>query len=143
MIRASLASLLVLAACNSGTGLGNRAGPYIMTAVDQAVLPHVVSTTSLCDELIVRGILDLQAGGSFILQVGQVQDCGRSGGSADSFTTTVSGTFTVTGNRLSLRPAGTGADYAGTASPGAVEVQLPPLPLVSSAPPATFVKFPL
>jgi hypothetical protein len=116
----------------------------MMTTLDGAALPHVASTTSLCDQLVVRGMLNLEADAAFLLQVAQVEDCSRGGGAADSFTTTITGAFTITGTQLSLRPAGTGLRYAGVLSPGAVEVQLPPLPLAS--PPqhtAAFVKFPL
>ncbi len=144
MIRPSHACIVALAACSSATGLGNRAGPYVMSAVDQSDLPQLVGATSLCDQLVARGALDLQTDGTFLLQVAQIQDCARSGGAADSFTTTVTGAFTVTGTQLTLHPAGTGLQYGGTLSPGALEVQLPRLPLVSSASHvARFVKFPL
>jgi len=135
---------VLVTGCAGITGPGNRAGPYAMTAVDGSDLPHVVSSTSLCDQLVSAGLLDLRRDGSFLLRVAQVQDCSRGGAPPDSFTTTTTGAFTITGTQLSLRPAGTGLHYDGTVSAGSVEVHLPPLPLVS--PPdhvAKFIKFPL
>ncbi len=127
-----------------GDTLGPVTGPYEMTNVDSVAVPHLVAATLVCDELILRGSLDLGTKASFLLQVTQAQDCARAGGTIDTFTTTLTGSFLVNGTQLTLRPAGTGLTYDGVISPGAVELQLPPLPFLT--PPqhsAKFVKFPL
>jgi len=136
-------SAAFLTACGV-TDPGNRAGPYVLNAVDGSDLPHLVASTSLCDELVPRGTLNLDRDGSFLLQVAQVHDCSRGGATVDSFTTTITGAFTLAGAQLALHPAGTGVHYDGTVSSGALEVHLPPLPLVGSADHVgTFIKFPL
>jgi len=123
--------------------LGPVTGPYAMTFVDGVELPHVVAATLQCDQLVLRGTLDLRAPASFLLQVTQVQDCARTGGSVDTFATTLTGSFSRTGSELTLRPAGTGLTYDGLISPGALELRLlPPLPLLTSSEhSARFVKF--
>jgi hypothetical protein len=136
-------STAFLTACGV-TGPGNRAGPYVLSALDGSNLPHLVASTSLCDELVPRGTLNLDRDGSFLLQVAQVHDCSRGGGAVDSFTTTITGGFTLAGAQLALHPARTGVRYDGTVSSGALEVHLPPLPLAGSTDHvATFINFPL
>ena len=140
--RTLIALAVLSAAC--GDTIGPVAGPYVMTSLDQVELPHLVSASVACDVLVLRGSLDLRSTASFLLQVTQAQDCTRAGAASDTFTTTVAGSFTLAGGRLTLHPAGTGLTYDGAVSAGAVDLQLPPLPLV--APPqhaARFVKFPL
>ena len=132
----------LLLAC--GDALGPVSGPYAMTFVDSVEVPHIVAVSLTCDESVLRGSLDLRAQASFLLQVTQAQDCARTGGAIDTFTTTLPGSYTLRGTQITLRPAGTGLSYDGVISPGAVELHLPPLPLLS--PPehsATFIKFPL
>ncbi|OLC66543.1 MAG: hypothetical protein AUH69_06670 [Actinobacteria bacterium 13_1_40CM_4_65_12] len=127
-----------------GDTLGPVTGPYEMTFVDSVEVPHVVAATLVCDELVLRGSLALGTKASFLLQVTQAQDCARAGGTIDTFTTTLTGSFFLNGTKLTLRPAGTGLTYSGVIAPGAVELQLPPLPFLT--PPqhsAKFVKFPL
>ena len=127
-----------------GDTLGPVAGPYVLTFLDSVQVPDVVASSPACDQLVLRGSLDLQTSASFVLQVTQVQDCARTGGTVDTFTTTRAGSFTRAGDQLTLRPAGTGLTYAGVIGPGTVELHLPPLPLLT--PPehsARFVKFPL
>ena len=104
----------------------------------------MVSATTSCDELVLRGLLYLADNALFDLSVTQAQDCTRTGGSVDTFTTTTSGGFTVDGTRLVLHPSGTGIQLTGTTSPATVDLQLPQLPLLGAeARSATFIKFPL
>src|SRR2546422_10512251 len=57
---------------------------------------------------------------------------------------TTSGNFTADGTHLVLHPSGTGIQLTGSASSGAVDVQLPQLPLLGAeAHSATFIIFPL
>ena len=140
IIGAAVGALLL----GCGDALGPVAGPYMMAFVDSVQVPNVVASSPACDQFVLRGSLDLRTHASFILQVTQAQDCARTGGTVDTFTTTLTGSFTRAGGQLTLHPAGTGLTYAGVIGPGTVELHLPPLPLLS--PPehsARFVKFPL
>jgi len=104
----------------------------------------VLSATNSCDELVLRGGLHLADNALFDLSVTQAQDCTRTGGSVDTFSTTTSGNFTADGTHLVLHPSGTGIQLTGSASSGAVDVQLPQLPLLGAeAHSATFIIFPL
>ncbi len=85
----------------------------------------MVSATHSCDELVLRGSLYLGDNALFDLSVTQAQDCTRTGGSVDTFTTTTSGGFTVDGTRLVLHPSGTGIQLTGTTSSATVDLQLP------------------
>ena len=124
--------------------VGPVAGYYDLTAVDSLAVPRVVSATSGCDELVIRGVLYLARNALFELSVIQAQDCTRTGGTVDTFTTTKSGGFTIDGTHLVLHPSGTGIQLTGTTSSGTVDLQLPQLPLVGAAArSATFLKFPL
>jgi len=139
-----LSAPLVALLLGCGDTLGPVTGPYVMALVDGVEVPHVVSATLQCDQLVLRGSLDLRTQASFLLQVTQAQDCARTGGTVDTFTTTLTGSFSLTGGQLTLRPAGTGLTYDGLISPGAVELRLPPLPLLTpSEHSVRFVKFPL
>lgn len=134
---------ILLIGCQSSTDPGKVAGYYVLTAVDSLAVPHLLAATNTCDELVLRGVLHLSDNGSFDLSVTQVQDRARAGGSADTFSTTTSGTFSVDRTRLMLHPAGTGIQLTGTTSGGAVEVQLPQLPLLGAgAHSGTFIIFP-
>ena len=141
-LRSLIALAILSAAC--GDTIGPVAGPYVMTTLDQVEVPHLVSASVACDVLVLKGSLDLRSTASFLLQVTQAQDCTRAGAASDTFTTTVTGSFSLASGRLTLRPAGTGLTYNGAVSAGAVELQLPPLPLIAPPPHgARFVKFPL
>src|SRR5439155_13103213 len=137
----SLSVLLI--GCHDSAGPGNVAGYYELTAVDSLEIPRMVSATTSCDELVLRGLLYLADNALFDLSVTQAQDCTRTGGSVDTFTTTTSGGFTVDGTRLVLLPSGTGIQLTGTTSPATVDLQLPQLPLLGrGAHSGTFIIFP-
>jgi len=135
---------VLLIACHDSAGPRNVAGYYELTAVDSLEVPRMVSATTSCDELVLRGLLYLADNALFDLSVTQAQDCTRTGGSVDTFTTTTtSGGFTVDGTRLALHPSGTGIQLTGTTSSATVDLQLPQLPLLGAeARSATFVIFP-
>jgi hypothetical protein len=129
--------------CNDSAGPGNVAGYYELTAVDSLAVPRMVLATNSCDELVLRGLLYLARNALFDLSVTQAQDCTRSGGTVDTFTTTKSGGFTVDGTRLVLHPSGTGIQLTGTTSSATVDLQLPQLPLLGAeARSGTFIIFP-
>ncbi len=131
-VRAATLALLLIG-CHDSVGLGNVAGYYVL-----------VSATNGCDELVIRGVLYLARRALFDLSVTQAQDCTRTGGTVDTFTTTTSGGFTIDGTHLALHPSGTGIQLQGTTSSATVDVQLPQLPLLGAAArSATFIKFPL
>src|SRR3989449_11686703 len=88
---------VLLIACHDSAGPRNVAGYYELTAVDSLEVPRMVSATTSCDELVLRGLLYLADNALFDLSVTQAQDCTRAGGSVDTFTTTTSGGFTVDG----------------------------------------------
>ena len=95
------------------------------------------------DELVLRGLLYLARNALFDLSVTEAQDCTRTGGSVDTFTTIRSGGFTVDGAHLVLHPSATGIQLTGTVSPGTVGLQLPQLPLLGGgAHSGTFITFP-
>ena len=143
-VRFSAALSVLLIGCHDSVGPGNVAGYYELTAVDSLEVPRMVSATTSCDELVLRGLLYLADNALFDVSVTQAQDCTRTGGSVDTFTTTTSGGFTVDGTRLVLHPSGTGIQLTGTTSPATVDLQLPQLPLLGAeARSATFIKFPL
>jgi hypothetical protein len=132
---------LVLACGDPG---GPVVGAYMLTAIDDVPVPHLVAATATCDEMVVSGSLILESAGTFILQVRQAQDCSATGGSVDTFATTVAGAYTVAGPHLTLKPIGSGLAYRGTRIPGGISLQLPPFPFISAAPHwATFLIFPL
>ena len=85
-----------------------------------------------CNELVLRGLLYLARNALFDLSVTQAQDCTRSGGTVDTFTTTKSGGFTIDGTHLVLHPSGTGIQLTGTTSSATVDLQLPQLPLLGA-----------
>ena len=132
---------VLLIGCQSSTDPGKVAGYYVLTAVDSLEVPHLVAATNTCDELVLRGVLHLSDNGSFDLSVTQVQDCARA--AVDTFSTTTSGTFSVDRTRLILHPAGTGIQLTGTTTGGAVDLQLPQLPLLGAGSHSgTFIIFP-
>ena len=134
---------VLLIGCHDFAGAGKVAAYYVLTAVDSLEVPHLLSATNSCDELVLRGVLHLADNALFDLSVTQAQDCTRTGRSVDTFATTTSGGFTVDGTRLVLHPSGTGIQLTGTASSGAVDLQLPQLPLLGAgAHSATFIIFP-
>ena len=135
---------VLLIGCHDSAGPGKAAGPYLLTAVDSLGVPRAVSATSSCHQLVLRGSLYLADNWLFDLSVAQAQDCTRTGGSVDTFTTITSGRFTTDGTHLVLHPSGTGIQLTGTTSSATVELQLPQLPLLGAAArSATFIKFPL
>jgi hypothetical protein len=141
--RVSAALSVLLFGCHDSAGPGNVAGYYVLTAVDSLEVPRALSATNGCDELVLRGLLHLADNALFDLSITQAQDCTRTRGSVDTFATATSGGFTVNGTRLVLHPSGTGIQLTATASSGAVELQLPELPLLGAAAhSATFVIFP-
>ena len=85
-----------------------------------------------CNEPVLRGLLYLARNALFDLSVTQAQDCTRSGGTVDTFTTTKSGGFTIDGTHLVLHPSGTGIQLTGTTSSATVDLQLPQLPLLGA-----------
>src|SRR5438034_9070552 len=111
--RFSVVLSVLLIACRDSAGPGRVTGPYVLTAVDSLGVPRVVSATYSCDELVLRGSLYLGDNALFDLSVTQAQDCTRTGGSIDTFTTTTSGAFTADGTRLVLHPSGTGIQLTG------------------------------
>lgn len=129
--------------CESSTGPANIVGAYMLTAVDSLDLPHLVFATSACDEVVVRGDLQLANDESFLLSVTQTQDCTRAGATVDTFTTITSGVYSANGRHLIIDPAGTGIELTGSISPGAIDLQLPPLPLAGGAHSGSFLIFPL
>ena len=143
-VRFSAVVSVLLIGCSDSAGPGKVAGPYVLTAVDSLGVPRTVSATHSCDELVLRGSLYLGDNALFDLSVTQAQDCTRTGGSIDTFTTTTSGGFTIDGTHLVLHPSGTGIQLTGTTSSATVDLQLPQLPLLGAeARSATFIKFPL
>ncbi len=141
--RFSAALSVLLIGCHDSAGPGNVAGYYVLTAVDSLEVPRVLSATNSCDELVLRGGLHLADNALFDLSVTQAQDCTRTGGSVDTFTTTTSGGFARDGSHLVLHPSATGIQLTGTVSPGTVGLQLPQLPLLGrGAHSGTFIIFP-
>jgi hypothetical protein len=126
--------------CQSPAGLS---GFYVLQTVDSLEIPRVVSSTVFCDELILSGRLHFTGSGVFDLSVVQSQDCTRQGAAVDTFTTALTGTYSVDHTRLSLTPPQS-ASLQGTASGGIVDVALPALPLLGGGPHSgRFVIFPL
>ncbi len=141
--RFSAALSVLLIGCHDSAGPRNVAGYYELTAVDSLEVPRMVSATTSCDELVLRGLLHLADNALFDLSVTQAQDCTRTGGSIDTFTTTTSGGFARDGPHLVLHPSATGIQLTGTVSPGTVGLQLPQLPLLGrGAHSGTFIIFP-
>ena len=136
MTRFSVMALLfvLFASCSETTGPSDVAGYYVLTAVDSSQVPHLVSATVSCDEFVLRGDLHLASNGTFELPITQSQDCSRAGGTVDTFTTTTSGAFSVNRGHLALHPAGTGILLSAQVAGGAVDLQLPELPLLDVSP---------
>src|SRR6266480_4037177 len=142
-LRFTVALSVLLIGCHDSAGPRNVAGYYELTAVDSLEVPRMVSATTSCDELVLRGLLHLADNALFDLSVTQAQDCTRAGGSIDTFTTTTSGACTTDGTRLVLDPPGTLIHLPRTTASATLDLQptqLPPLGAVARS--ATFVKFP-
>src|SRR5205823_8412342 len=56
-VRFSAALSVLLIGCHDSVGPGNVAGYYELTAVDSLEVPRMVSATTSCDELVLRGLL--------------------------------------------------------------------------------------
>ncbi|HET9708896.1 MAG TPA: hypothetical protein VFP39_11400 [Gemmatimonadales bacterium] len=133
---------ILLVGCNGATDPANVAGFYVLTTVDSLAVPRLMNATNTCDELVLRGGLRLATNSSFDLSITQLQDCTRAGGTADTFTAVTSGDFSVDHTNLILHPAGTTVGLSGMAPGGAIQLQLPQLPLIAGSHSGTFVVFP-
>lgn len=139
-LKATAVCILLSIGCQDSSEVS---GVYALQDVDGVQVPRVVSSTVFCDELVLRGTLDLTGGRTLNLSVVQSQDCTRNGASVDTFTTTMTGSFSVDGAQILLQVAQPDTQLTGTSSSGVVEVQLPQLPLLGgSSHTAKFIRLP-
>src|SRR5438876_11520235 len=100
--RFTAALSVLLIGCHDSAGPRDVAGYYELTAVESLEVPRMVSATTSCDELVLRGLLHLADNALFDLSVTQAQDCTRTGGSVDTFTTVRRRGVAGYGSRLAL-----------------------------------------